>query len=424
MKEDYFFDHHEKIIFQAFEEYYLKYNTTPTYEAMFIDIANKKINEDVFENVKKTLSECKKTVTNNNEQWLIDTTEEFCKNQCLHLALIQSINIADGTDKKLEKGAIPDILKDALSVSFNTSLGHDYLGDYKSRFDYYHLKENKIAFGISTLDEITNGGMSPKTLNIIIAPPGGGKSAIMSNVAAASLQSGKNVLYISLEMSEEEISKRIDVNLMDVTFDELQKLEFSSFEGKILDIKRKTTGRLKIQEYPTGAASVTHFRALLNELELKQDFKPDLIIVDYLGLMASAKVKNTSANSFTIVKSISEELRGLAVEKKIPILSASQFNREAAGSSDPSETGVSESFGIIFTVDFAIAIYTNDTLKEMGKIMAKQLKSRYRDKSMKEKFELLFNREKMRIEGIDQFASPPPKAKSVDRSEKMKGLKV
>lgn len=405
IKEDYFSSSEEKFIFKVVNEFVAKYNKPPTIESLAIEIDAAALPEKIFDNTVKLLTKVKEKGEDIDPKFLLEKTEAFCKERAMFNAIHKSIQILEGNDKHLKKEAIPSLMESALAVSFDYNLGHDFIEDYKERWDKYHAEEAKIPFGVTTLDEVTKGGMGRKTLNMILAPTGGGKTALLCNVAANNLCEGKNVLYISLEMDENEISKRVDVNLMDVTFDDLGEIPFDQYERKILDIKRKPLGKLIVKEYPTGVATANHIRAFLNELKLKRGLDIDLLVVDYLGLMDSARLKGGTANAYSLLKSISEEVRGIAVEYDLAILTAGQFNRGGnANNSDPSEADIADSFGVLFACDFVGAIIVTEEMIKESKIVFKQIKSRYDDKNKKLKFSLYFERDKMRIEGVDSGA--------------------
>ena len=337
---------------------------------------------------------------------VIEHTEKWCKDRAIFLGIMKSIGIIDGKEKELTHGAIPDILTKALSVSFDRNVGHDYTEDIERRFNFYHKVENKIPFDLEKLNTVTNGGVTNKTLNIILAGTGVGKSLAMCHFASASLEEGKNVLYITLEMAEERIAERIDANLMDVPIDQLNALSKKQFTDHVGKIKSKTRGRLIIKEYPTASAHTGHFRSLLNELQLKKDFKPDVIYVDYLNICASARIKGLggSVNTYHMVKAIAEEVRGLAIEFDVPIWSATQVTRGGFNSSDVELTDTSESFGLPATADLMLAMISTEQLEGMNQVMFKQLKNRYNDPTKNKRFVVGIDRSKMRLYDLDESA--------------------
>ena len=337
-----------------------------------------------------------------NTDWLIDTTEQWCKERAVYLALLESISIHDGQGDKT-RDSIPSLLTEALAVSFDPHVGHDYLGDFNDRYDFYHLKEERISFGLDYFDKITKGGIPNKTLNIALAGTGVGKSLFMCSFASSALLQGKNVLYITLEMAEERIAERIDANLLNTNIQDIVEIPRPMFETKVTNVQKKTTGELYIKEYPTASAHSGHFDALLKELQLKKDFRPDIIFIDYLNICSSSRFRpGSNVNSYTLVKSIAEELRGLAVTYNVPIISATQTTRSGYGSSDVSLTDTSESFGLPATADLMFALISNDELDQMGQIMVKQLKNRYNDPTMYRKFVVGIDRAKMRLYDVEQ----------------------
>ena len=336
---------------------------------------------------------------------MLDTTENWCRDRAIYLALMESIHIADGNDEKKSRDAIPSILSDALAVSFDNNIGHDYLENYEERYEYYHRKEEKVPFDLEYFDKISDGGISNKTLTIALAGTGVGKSLFMCNFASSVLLQGKNVLYITMEMAEEKIAERIDANLLDVSIKSIKDLPKSTFENKISKLAAKTQGTLIIKEYPTSSAHSGHFKALLSELALKKSFRPDIIFVDYLNICASTKYKQGgSINSYSYIKSIAEELRGLACEAKVPIVSATQTTRSGFGSSDVDLTDTSESFGLPATADLMFALISTEELEQIGQIMVKQLKNRYNDTVVNKRFVVGIDRAKMRIYDCEQSA--------------------
>ena len=405
LKEEYFSDQSHKIIFKLVQEYVNKYNSFPSKEALAIDLSNKDgINQEVFNQSKEIISafaEDKETKL----EWLSDQTEKFCQDKAIYNAIMSSIRILDDGDGKTSKGAIPQILSDALAVSFDTHIGHDFIEDSDDRYEFYHTKEDRIPFDLEYFNKITQGGLPKKTLNIALAGTGVGKSLFMCQCAAGNLSAGMNVLYITLEMAEERIAERIDANLLDVTVDDLKQLSKEIYDKKIARIKRKTTGKLVIKEYPTACAGSANFRHLLNELKLKKKFVPDIIYIDYLNICMSSRIKHGSlVNSYTLIKSIAEELRGLAVEFNVPIVSATQTTRSGYSNSDVGLEDTSESFGLPATADFMFALISSEELQDLGQIMVKQLKNRYNDPNFNRRFVLGVDRSKMRLYDVEQSA--------------------
>ena len=404
INKEYFENHHEKIIFEETEKFIVQYNNLPTKEALIIESEKRTdISDDGFKNICDEIGKLEDAP--NDLQWLLDTTEKWCKDRAIYLALIESISIADGNNEKKAQDAIPSILSDALAVSFNNQVGHDYLEDYEERYEFYHQKEEKIPFDLEFFNKVTKGGLPNKTLNIALAGTGVGKSLFMCHVASASLLQGKNVLYITLEMAEEKIAERIDANLLNVNIQEIGDIPKSSFTKKIDKLAAKTSGKLIIKEYPTASAHCGHFRALLQELKLKKSFEPDIIFVDYLNICASSRYRSAvNVNSYSYVKAIAEELRGLAVETSVPIVSATQTTRSGFTSSDPNLTDTSESFGLPATADLMFALVSTEDMEKLNQIMVKQLKNRYNDPTMNKRFVVGIDRAKMRLYDCEQSA--------------------
>ena len=394
----------EKIVFEEIVEFIVKYGSSITIEALNIEIDNRRdLTESENKEIVELLSKLNDSPVDN--QWILDTTEKWCRDRAIYLALMESIHIADGKDDKKGRDAIPSILSDALAVSFDNNIGHDYLQNYEERYEFYHRKEDKIEFDLEYFNKITKGGLPNKTLNIALAGTGVGKSLFMCHVASSALLQNRNVLYITLEMAEERIAERIDANLLNVPIQQLIDLPRSAFENKVNGIAKKTRGSLVIKEYPTASAHSGHFKALLNELALKKSFRPDIIFIDYLNICSSSRFKSGSnINSYTLVKSIAEELRGLAVEFNVPIMSATQTTRSGFGSSDVELTDTSESFGLPATADLMFALISTEELEGLGQIMVKQLKNRYGDKSMFKRFVVGIDRAKMRLYDVEQNA--------------------
>ena len=401
LKTEYFEDESNRLIFKLFCSFVDKYSTTPTKESLTIDCQNlKNISETLYSNA---LSLIQNIVTPEVDyDWLVKTTEEWCQKRALFLSLFESISIAQGEDKDKDFGAIIPILKDAISVSFDNRIGHDYMNDTDDRYEFYNRVEERIPFDLEMFNKITKGGLPKKTLNIIIAGTGVGKSLCMCHMAAATLLQGRNVLYITCEMSEERIAERIDANLLNINVKDLPNTPKQIFDSKITSLMSKTRGQLIIKEYPTASAHVGHFRSLVSDLSLKKDFRPDIIFVDYLNICTSQRYKPQFANSYTLVKGIAEELRGFAVEQNVPLVSATQTTRSGFGSSDINLTDTSESFGLPATADFMFALSSSEEDEQLGQIMVKQLKNRYNDLYTSKRFAVGIDRTKMRLYDVEQ----------------------
>ena len=407
LKTEYFQHGTERIIFDEISSFVSSYNATPTIEAVTLAIKEKKnLTDDQVSHCESYLHEIVETSKETSKiEWLLDKSEMFCQEKAIYNAVLESISILDGKDKSKEKGAIPKILADALGVGFDTNIGHDYLENSDERYEFYHRKEERIPFDLEFFNKITKGGLPAKTLNIALAGTGVGKSLFMCHVAAGCMVQGKNVLYITMEMAEEKIAERIDANLLNVTIDELATLSKEMYDKKVERVRKNTTGKLIIKEYPTAAASTVHFRTLLNELHLKRSFTPDIIFIDYLNICASARIKaGANVNSYTYVKSIAEELRGLAVEYGVPIVSATQTTRSGFTSSDPGLEDTSESFGLPATADLMFALITSEELEALNQIMVKQLKNRYSDPTTHKRFAVGIDKSKMRLYDVEQAA--------------------
>jgi len=407
IKSEYFPENTEKVLFNEITSFTETYNTTPTIEALSIAIKEKRnLTSDEVQRCEDYLSEIESHKSEETQvQWLVDKTEKFVQEKAIYNAVLGSISILDGKDKTLDKGSIPKILSDALAVSFDNSVGHDYLDDSDQRYDFYHRKEERIPFDLDYFNKITKGGLPNKTLNIALAGTGVGKSLFMCHMAAGAMVQGKNVLYLTLEMSEEKIAERIDANLLNTDIGELVELPKDMYDKKVARVKEKTTGKLIIKEYPTASASATHFRTLLNELNLKRSFVPHIIFIDYLNICCSSRIKaGANINSYTYVKSIAEELRGLAVEYNVPIVSATQTTRSGFGSSDPGLEDTSESFGLPATADLMFALISSEELEELGQMMVKQLKNRYNDPTFHKRFTIGVDRAKMKLFDVEQSA--------------------
>ena len=404
LKPDYFSNRSERIVFEEIEKFMDKYNALPTQETLTIEVDGRKdLNDEEYKKVVGIISTLDKTEV--DLQWLHDQTEKFCKDKAIYNAVVEGINIIDGKQKDKTPDAIPSILSEALAVSFDLSVGHDYVEDGLNRYDFYHKKEEKISFDLDYFNKITKGGLPPKTLNIALAGTGVGKSLVMWHMAANTLMQGKNVLYITLEMAEERIAERIDANLMNVTIDDLHTLPKKMFENYLSKIQKKTSGKLIVKEYPTASAHVGNFRSLIKELALKRSFKPDIIFVDYLNICASSRFKgNANVGSYFYIKAIAEELRGLAVETNVPIMSATQTTRSGFVSSDIGLEDTSESFGLPATADLMFALISTEELEDLNQICIKQLKNRYNDPTMNKRFILGIDRAKMRLYDVEQNA--------------------
>lgn len=404
LSEAYFDDAAEKVVFREIEDFISKYNALPTREALVIELDNKDhINDEMFSRCTNLVSGLEKDEC--DPKWLTDTTEKFCQEKALYNSIMKSIQILDGKDSKMDKGMIPQLLSDALAVSFDPNIGHDLFDDADSRFDFYHRVEERIPFDIEYLNKITKGGLPKKSLNIILAGTGVGKSLAMCHMATANLLDGKNVLYITMEMAEERIAQRIDANMLNVTVDNLVEMPRDMFQTKIAKARGKTTGKLVIKEYPTASAGSGHFRHLLNELRLKKKFVPDIIYIDYLNICTSSRMKaSAQLSSYILIKAIAEELRGLAVEFNLPVVSATQTTRSGYGNSDVELTDTSESFGLPATADFMIALITGEQLEDLNQLMIKQLKNRYGDPSFHKRFVVGVDRAKMRLFDVEQSA--------------------
>ena len=405
LRSEYFTESDEKTVFSEIQDYFFKYTKTPTTEALLINLDNNtSLNEVVVKNSKSVVNNFSRNKEETPQEWLIDETEQWCKDRAIYIAVMDSIEVIDKTSQR-STGEIPELLKDALSVSFDTHIGHDVLEDEEKRFDFYHTDEEKLPFDLEYFNKITKGGLPNKTLNICLAGTGVGKSLFMCHMASASLMMNKNVLYITLEMSEERIAERIDANILNIPMKEIPDLSKKMYSKKIDKIKDKTKGKLIVKEYPTAAAHVGHFRHLIQELGIKKDFKPDVIFIDYLNICASNRIRpGQGANSYTLVKSIAEELRGLAVEHDVPIMSATQTTRAGFGSTDIDLTDTSESFGLPATADFMFAMITSDELVELDQMVIKQLKNRYNDPTIFKRFVIGIDRSRMKLYDCEQEA--------------------
>jgi replicative DNA helicase len=407
IKSEYFTDNTEKILFQEVEEYINHYKNLPTYESLVINFTESKTLTE--QQVQDSIGMLREINSEKDERsdiaWLIDNTEKFCQDKAIYNAIMKSVKILDNKSDKDSKGSIPQLLSDALGVSFDSSVGHDYVEDADNRFDFYHRHETKIPFDLDIFNKITKGGLPTKTLNIALAGTGVGKSLFMCHVAGSCLSQGLNVLYITMEMAEERIAERIDANLLNIDISDLHAISKQDYDRKFSAMRVKTQGKLIIKEYPTAAASALHFRALLNELQLKKSFKPDIIFIDYLNICASARIKpGSNVNSYSYIKAIAEELRGLAVEFAVPIVSATQTTRSGFTSSDPGLEDTSESFGLPATADFMFALISTEELEQLNQIMVKQLKNRYNDPNTFKRFVVGIDRAKMKLYDVEQSA--------------------
>lgn len=416
IKEEYFGNRVEQLLYGEIFKFVEKYNNLPTKDAMLIELGQRKdINEEELNHLKDYVNQIENTEP--DEKWLTETTEKFCKDRAVHNAVLSGIKILDGKDKKQTAEAIPHILSDALAVSFDKSVGHDYIEDADDRFKWYHTKEKRYQFDLDYMNRITKGGVPSKTLNIALAGTGVGKSLFMCHLASSYLLQGLNVLYITLEMAEERIAERIDANLLDVTMEDLHDMPKQLYEGKISKLREKTQGQLVIKEYPTASAHSGHFKSLMNELALKKSFRPDVIFIDYLNICASSRFKGGNISSYFYVKAIAEELRGLAVEFNVPIFSATQTTRTGYVSTDIGLEDTSESFGLPATADFMFALISNEELEALGQMKVKQLKNRYNDPSINRAFIIGVDRAKMRLYDVQQKAGDIVDANQVDEKE-------
>ena len=404
IKADYFEDTKQKVIFEEISKFVGEYNQPATKEILCIEIEKRNdINDSSFKDITDLIPGLVDDPT--DFEWLVNTTEKWCRDRAIYLALLESISLADGKDEKQDRDAIPSILSDALAVSFDTNIGHDYLNDYEARYESYHRKEDKIEFDLEYFNKVTKGGLPNKTLNIALAGTGVGKSLFMCHVASSTLLQGKNVLYITLEMAEEKIAERIDANLLNVAIQDITDLPKQMYESKVTNLAKKTQGTLIIKEYPTASAHSGHFKALLQELALKKSFRPDIIFIDYLNICASSRYRgNSTVNSYSYIKAIAEELRGLAVEANLPIVSATQTTRSGYGSSDVELTDTSESFGLPATADLMFALISTEDLEGLNQILVKQLKNRYNDPTIFKRFVVGIDRAKMRLYDCEQTA--------------------
>lgn len=404
---EYFSDNTEKLVFQEIADFVDKYKTLPTHEALLINFTESKSHTE--EQVRGAIDILKELHANKDEptemQWLTEQTEKFCQDKAIYNAIMESVSILDDKKSTKAKGEIPKILSDALGVSFDQNVGHDYLGDYEARFAFYHQKEEKIPFDLEFFNKITKGGLPNKTLNIALAGTGVGKSLFMCHVAAGCISQGIDVLYITMEMAEEKIAERIDANMLNIKLDDLHIIPKEDYVRRFEALQSKTRGKLIIKEYPTAGASVTHFRSLLNELQLKKSFRPQIIFIDYLNICCSSRMKQGgSVNSYTYIKSIAEELRGLAVEFNVPVVSATQTTRTGYSNSDVGLEDTSESFGLPATADFMFALISTEELQQLNQIMVKQLKNRYNDPSQNKKFVVGVDRSKMKLYDVEDSA--------------------
>lgn len=434
LKPDYFPNNEDRLLFKEVADFVLKYNQQPTFDALEIEVDNiRGTTDDTVKNIKETLKELDADTVSTNIDWLLESTEKFCQERAIYNAITESLEIMNGKGK-LTKGAIPTLLSDALGISFDPNVGHDYLEQFEDRYEYYHRVQEKLPFDLEFFNKITKNGVPKKTLNVVMAGVGVGKSLFLCHLTSSYLNQGKNVLYITLELAEEEVSKRIDANLLNITFDDLMTLPEDVYKKKINHLKEKTQGKLIVKEYPTSSASATHFRSLLNELNLKKNFVPDVIMIDYLNICSSSRIKPGVANSYTYIKAIAEELRGLAVEFNVPLWSATQLTRGGYGSSDPDMTDTSESFGLPATADLFLALITNETMEQLKQVQVKQLKNRYNDPAMNKRFVIGIDKSKMKLYDVEQSAQdladsgqpePEPIPRKFDGGKnKFKGLKV
>lgn len=428
LSEDYFTSRQTKTVFRLITTFINQYNTQPTKAALLVALDKTELNQDEYSLIEQTLEEiCKEIEDNHSVDWLVDETEKFCQDKAVYNAIMSSIQILDGRDSKNAKGNIPEILSDALAVSFDSHVGHDFLEDFETRYDFYHKKQSRVPFDLDYFNRITKGGIPSKTLNVVLAGTNVGKSLFMCHCAAANLAKGYDVLYITLEMSEQEIAKRIEQNLLNVTTDDLLALPKDVYEKKVNRLKDNVKGKLIIKEYPTASAGSNHFRHLLNELKIKKKFKPTIVYVDYLNICVSSRLKFGGAvNSYSYVKAIAEELRGLGVECDVPIFTATQTNRSGFTSSDVGLEDTSESFGLPQTADFMFALISSEELQDLGQFMVKQLKNRYSDPAINRRFVIGVDRAKMKLYDVEQDAQKDivDDAPVFDNSESGKRMKA
>ena len=429
IKPDYF-EGVYRILFKEVGKFVAKYNKLPSAESFKIELdQSDKLTDDQY-NMAMDIVPQLFTKNESDEQWLMDTTEKWCQDRAIYNAIMESISIIDGKHETLNKGALPDLLTKALGVGFDLTVGHDYIENVEDRYEFYHRDEDRIPFDIEFFNKITKGGVPNKTLNIALAGTGVGKSLYMCHVAANALTDGRDVLYITMEMAEERIAERIDANLLNVPIDQLDKLSKDMFTTKVADIARKTTGKLIIKEYPTGAAHSGHFRALLNELKLKRQFEPDIIFIDYLNICSSSRMKGLGGaiNTYSYVKAIAEELRGLAVEYDVPIFSATQTTRSGFSNSDVGLEDTSESFGLPATADLMFALISTEELEQKGEIMVKQLKNRYNDPTVHKRFVIGVDRSKMRLFDVEEdsqnLVDDTPVFDKTDTGKRFKDFKL
>jgi len=420
IRAEYFNDPLERNLFEVIAKYFTQYNAIPTKEALEIEVGQlDTISDEQHKNIVHIIKEIDEEKS--EPEWIVDVTEKWCQDRALYIALMSSIKIAEGNDEQRAAGSIPSILSDALAVSFDNHIGHDYLEDYEERYEFYHRTEDKIPFDLEFFNKITKGGLPNKTLNIALAGTGVGKSLFMCHVASSALLQGKNVLYITLEMAEEKIAERIDSNLLNCDIQNLNQLPKMMYDNKVTSIAKKTEGKLIVKEYPTASAHCGHFKSLLNELALKKSFKPDIIFIDYLNICASSRFKGNAGNvnSYSYIKAIAEELRGLAVEANLPIVSATQTTRSGFASSDIDLTDTSESFGLPATADLMFALISSEELEGLGQIMVKQLKNRYNDPTVNKRFVVGIDRAKMRLYDVEQSAQQNLSDSGQDDMEKV-----
>ena len=432
LKKDYF-EGSQRIVFDQIISFVGKYNRLPTGEALSIEMEAQDISDGQYSEAVSIIKEVA-VHQDINLEWLVENTERWCQDRAIHLAIMKSINILDGKDPEHTKNALPELLSDALSVGFDNNVGHDYIGDFENRYEFYHRQEERIPFDLDYFNTITKGGLPNKTLNIALAGTGVGKSLFMCHVAGSVLSQGKNALYITMEMAEERIAERVDANLMNTPIDQLPNLSKDMFGKKVAQIANKSHGQLVIKEYPTGAAHVGHFRALMKELQLKKNFKPDIVFIDYLNICASSRMKGMGGaiNSYSYIKAIAEEIRGLAVEFNVPIISATQTTRSGYSNSDVGLEDTSESFGLPATADLMFALISNEELEGLGQILVKQLKNRYNDPSSNKRFVIGVDRSKMKLYDVEQSAqniidagqSAPVADYSQNNVKKFEGFKM